>query len=63
MKDQDLERLYNDLSEKIEELDVMFHDHGIEFSCEEDCHEGLDEDIVRVLDLLKEAKLIVDENI
>lgn len=63
MRDRDVENLYSDLSEKINELDVLLHDHGIEFlSCEDDCNEGLDPDILRLVELLKEAHLIIEEN-
>lgn len=64
MDDRDTESLLRDVLEKIEEFDLVFHDYGIEFlECEDDCNSHIENtEILRIIDLLKECKTIIDEN-
>lgn len=63
MKNTDSYSLYRDLTEKWEEIALLLHDYGIELDCEDVdyCNEELDDETLRLVEIIKEGKSIIDE--
>lgn len=55
--------LFKGLEEAFEEIDVMFHDHGIDLLNCEDCKPLKNKELNRIVMLLREAHEVIQENL
>lgn len=55
--------LFKGLEETFQEMDVLFHDHGIELLNCEECKPLKNKELNRIVMLLREAHEVIQENI